>query len=156
MEKICKGDYCCQHFIAADKTLEPAKLRYVDIHLESNALQWHKFYMKTHGATVVELSWSEYDWSITERFSDSFFKDAVDRSTKLYQIKPLQDYCRSFDALLNKVVICEQYVASIFLQGLIPFDSVPGQNISVEEFTWCILPRSVARGYKWCYGFIIQ
>lgn len=57
---------------------------------------------------------------ITAWFVDSLLEDEMEDLTTLYQTGSLKNYCRSFDALLNKVTIWEEYDVSIFLCGLIP------------------------------------
>lgn len=56
--------------------------------------------------------------AITARFSDALLEDAMEDLTSLMQTGSLRDYCRQFDALLNKVTIYEEYAVSIFLKGL--------------------------------------
>nr|GEX82296.1 hypothetical protein [Tanacetum cinerariifolium] len=48
-------DYRCDHFFAMDETPEGMKLRYVVVHLEGDALQWHRAYLRTHNTTVAEI-----------------------------------------------------------------------------------------------------
>nr|GEU32406.1 hypothetical protein [Tanacetum cinerariifolium] len=52
--------YRCEQFFAIDETPDNMKLRYAVIHLEGDAIQWHRAFMKTRGATVAELTWENY------------------------------------------------------------------------------------------------
>lgn len=56
--------------------------------------------------------------AITARLSDALLEDAMEELTTLIHTDSLRDYCRRFDASLNKVMICEEYDVSIFLIGL--------------------------------------
>ncbi|KAL6577614.1 hypothetical protein OROMI_009942 [Orobanche minor] len=81
--------YRCEHFFAIDDKPDNMKLRYALIHLEGDAVQWHRAFMKTRRATVAELPWEIYVRAISSRFSYAMFED-------------LHDYNTTFDALLNK------------------------------------------------------
>nr|GEY39590.1 hypothetical protein [Tanacetum cinerariifolium] len=70
--------YRCEHFLPIDKTPETMKLRYAVIHLEGDMIQWHQAFMKTSGATVEELSWTDYARAISTRFSNAMFKDPME------------------------------------------------------------------------------
>ncbi|KAD4585752.1 hypothetical protein E3N88_23353 [Mikania micrantha] len=87
--------YRCEHFFTIDETPERLKLRYAAVHLEGRALQWHQSYIKTR-------------------------EDAMGALKALTQTDALETYCYSFDLLLNKVVIFEEYVVSLFIEGLKP------------------------------------
>ncbi|XP_076907379.1 uncharacterized protein LOC143563805 [Bidens hawaiensis] len=104
--------YRCEHFFAIDETPDNLKLRHAVIHLEGDAIQWHRSYMKTRNATVAELPWEEYVRAISSRFSDSMFEDPLEEIASLTHADSLLDYNNSFDALLNKVSISETQAVS--------------------------------------------
>lgn len=52
--------YRCDHFFAMDDTPESEKLRFVVVHLEGDALQWHQSYMRTCRLFMMDLSWPSY------------------------------------------------------------------------------------------------
>ncbi|KAL4565185.1 hypothetical protein LXL04_029270 [Taraxacum kok-saghyz] len=110
----------CDHFFQVDETPDNMKLKYAVIHLEGDAMQWHQSYMKTRGCAIQDLHWPDYVRSITSRFGTSMYDDAMEQLTSLYQTSSLQDYCQTFDLLLNKVTISEEYAINIFLRGLKP------------------------------------
>nr|GEY57957.1 hypothetical protein [Tanacetum cinerariifolium] len=77
--------YRCEHFFAMDETPEGMKLRYVVVHLEGDALQWHLAYLHTRNATVAEIQWDEYVRSISARFSNAMFEDPLEELASLNQ-----------------------------------------------------------------------
>ncbi|KAJ0512157.1 putative retrotransposon gag domain-containing protein [Helianthus annuus] len=103
---------------------DDSKLRCVADHLEGDALQWHRAYLKTRNATVAEVPWADYVRSISARFSDAMFEDPMEEIASLVQLtddaKGLQEYNSGFNRLLNKVTVSELYAVSLYLKGLKP------------------------------------
>lgn len=101
-----------EHPFHLDKVNFPRFSGYISVNIFS-------LYVTTFvsGWTVMsEVCSSEYDailicsaWECNERVERLFFSSAL---------WALKDYCRQFDALLNKVTICKKYVMSIFLPWL--------------------------------------
>ncbi|KAJ0628009.1 putative nucleotidyltransferase, Ribonuclease H [Helianthus annuus] len=112
--------YRCEHFFAMDETADDAKLRCAAVHLEGDALQWHRAYMKTRNATVAEVPWPEYVRSISARFSDALFEDPLEEMASLQQTGTLQELNNAFDALLNKVSLSEPQAVSLYIKALKP------------------------------------
>ncbi|KAD2394077.1 hypothetical protein E3N88_41054 [Mikania micrantha] len=112
--------YRCEHFFAIDETPDNMKLRYAVIHLEGPAIQWHQAFMKTRGATVVELPWADYVRAISARFSNAMFEDPMEEIASLTQTDDLHSLNTSFDELLNKVSISETQAVSLYLKALKP------------------------------------
>nr|GEX07799.1 hypothetical protein [Tanacetum cinerariifolium] len=79
-----------------------------------------KAFMKTHGATVGELSWTDYTRAISTRFSNAMFEDPMEEIASLQQGDELHEYNSAFDALLNKVTLSESQAISLYLKGLKP------------------------------------
>ncbi|GKC06479.1 retrotransposon protein, putative, ty1-copia subclass [Tanacetum coccineum] len=95
--------YQCEHFFTIDETPENMKLRYAVIHLEGDAIQWHRAFMRTRGATVSEITWADYVRALSTRFSNAMFEDPLEELASLNQTDSLHDYNAKFDGLLNKV-----------------------------------------------------
>ncbi|MFS7961699.1 putative retrotransposon gag domain-containing protein [Helianthus anomalus] len=116
--------YRCEHFFSMDDTPDHSKLRCAAVHLEGDALQWHRAYLKNRNATVAKVPWADYVRSISARFSDAMFEDPMEEIASLVQLtdnaKGLQEYNSGFDRLLNKVTVSEPYVVSLYLKGLKP------------------------------------
>nr|GEY35889.1 hypothetical protein [Tanacetum cinerariifolium] len=110
--------YHCEHFFAMDETPEGMKLRYAVVHLEGDALQWHRAYLRTHNATVAEIQWDEYVRSISARFSNAMFEDPLEELASLNQTCSLHDLNTTFDALLNKVNPTKSQAISLNLKAL--------------------------------------
>ena len=112
--------YRCEHFFTIDETPEEMKLRYAVIHLEGDAIQWHRAFMRTRGATVSEISWDDYVRSIKTRFSNAMFEDPLEELASLNQTGTLHELNTAFDALLNKVTLTETQAVSLYLKALNP------------------------------------
>nr|GEW68141.1 retrotransposon protein, putative, Ty1-copia subclass [Tanacetum cinerariifolium] len=112
--------YRCEHFNAMDETPEEMKLRYAVVHMEGDALQWHRAYLLTRNATVAEIQWDEYVRSISARFSNAMFEDPLEELASLNQTGTLHNLNTAFDALLNKVNLTESQAISLYLNALSP------------------------------------
>ncbi|KAF5783699.1 putative nucleotidyltransferase, Ribonuclease H [Helianthus annuus] len=112
--------YRCEHFFAMDDTPPDSKLRCAAVHLEGDALQWHRAFMKTRNATVAEVPWDEYVRSISARFSDALFEDPLEEMASLTQTGSLQELNTAFDSLLNKVTLSETQAVSLYIKALKP------------------------------------
>ncbi|GKC75805.1 putative nucleotidyltransferase, ribonuclease H [Tanacetum coccineum] len=110
--------YRCEHFFTIDETPENMKLRYAVIHLEGDAIQWHRAFMRTRGATVSEITWADYVRALSARFSNAMFEDPLEELASLNQTDSLHDYNAKFDGLLNKVTLSESQAVSLYLKGL--------------------------------------
>nr|GEW10568.1 hypothetical protein [Tanacetum cinerariifolium] len=110
--------YHCEHFFAMDETPKGMKLRYAVVHLEGDALQWHRAYLRTRNAIVAEIQWDEYVRSISGRFSNAMFEDPLEELASLNQTGTLHDLNTAFDALLNKVNLTESQAISLYLKAL--------------------------------------
>ncbi|KAJ0755715.1 putative retrotransposon gag domain-containing protein [Helianthus annuus] len=109
--------YKCNHFFLVDKTPENVKVQFAIINLEGIALRWHQGYLASQNRPVELITWDEYVRSITARFSDNLWEDAMEELKNLQQIGSLEDYCNSFDSLMTKVTLSEKYAASLFVGG---------------------------------------
>ncbi|XP_076960274.1 uncharacterized protein LOC143636597 [Bidens hawaiensis] len=96
--------YRCEHFFAMDETPDETKLRCAVVHLEGDALQWHKAFMKTRNATVTEIPWDDYISSISARFSNAMFEDPLEELVSLTQ----------------RVTLSESQAVSLYLKALKP------------------------------------
>nr|XP_043637841.1 uncharacterized protein LOC122608824 [Erigeron canadensis] len=112
--------YRCEHFFTIDETPEAMKLRYSVIHLEGDAIQWHRAFMRTRGATVAEISWNDYIRSIKTCFSNAVFEDPLEELASLSQTGSLHELNTTFDSLLNKVNLTESQAMSLYLKALKP------------------------------------
>nr|GEV78714.1 hypothetical protein [Tanacetum cinerariifolium] len=120
-----------------DETPEGMKLRYAVVHLEGDALQWHRAYLRTRNATVAEIQWDEYVRSILARFSNAMFEDPLEELASLNQTGTLHDLNTAFDALLNKVNLTESQAIRLYLKALSP--DIKGM---VKMFRPCTLHKA--------------
>ncbi|GJS00938.1 putative nucleotidyltransferase, ribonuclease H [Tanacetum coccineum] len=112
--------YRCEHFFAMDETPDNVKLRCAVVHLEGDALQWHRAYMKIRAATISEIPWNDYVKSISARFSNAMFEDPLEELASLNQTGTLHELNTTFDSLLNKVNLTETQAISLYLKALKP------------------------------------
>ena len=112
--------YRCEHFFAMDETPDDVKLRCAVVHLEGEALQWHRAYMKIRAATISEIPWNDYVKSISARFSNAMFEDPLEELASLNQTGTLHELNTAFDSLLNKVNLTETQAISLYLKALKP------------------------------------
>ncbi|XP_022032970.1 uncharacterized protein LOC110934084 [Helianthus annuus] len=112
--------YKCKHFFTIDKTPEAHKVQIAVINLEGAALQWHQLHVNSQNRVVEEMNWADYERSITNRFSTRLSEEPMEDLKNLQQTSTLQEYCEAFDALLYRVVLCEEYAAGLFIAGLKP------------------------------------
>nr|GEW21105.1 hypothetical protein [Tanacetum cinerariifolium] len=110
--------YRCEHFFTIDETPENMKLRYAVMHLEGDAIQWHRAFMRIRGATVSKITWADYVRALSARFSNAVFEDPLEELASLNQTDSLNDYNAKFDGLLNKVTLSELQDVSLYLKGL--------------------------------------
>nr|GEU50407.1 hypothetical protein [Tanacetum cinerariifolium] len=110
--------YRCEHFFAMDETLDD--LRCVVVHLEGDALQWHRAYMKIRTATISEIPLNDYVKSISACFSDAMFEDSLEELASLNQTGTLHELNTTFDSLLNKVNLTETQAISLYLKAIKP------------------------------------
>ncbi|XP_076943402.1 uncharacterized protein LOC143613629 [Bidens hawaiensis] len=114
----------CEHFFIIDETPDNEKLRCAVIHLEGDAIEWHKAFMKILRGSVADMPWADYVKAISARFSNAMFEDAMEEIAFVVQIiddiDGLHDYNSGSDRLLNKVTIGEPYAVSLYVKGLKP------------------------------------
>lgn len=58
--------------------------------------------------------------SLLNRFSTRLLEEPIEGLKHLQQTGTLQSYCDSFDGLLNRVKLCEEYASGLFVAGLKP------------------------------------
>nr|CAD1839913.1 unnamed protein product [Ananas comosus var. bracteatus] len=109
--------YRCEQFFEIDGTEEDAKVKLATIHLEGRALQWHQVYMKSR-LTRSPPTWEEYVSALNTRFGVDLYDDPMAELKELKQTGSVMEYQDKFDALLNRVVLTEEYAISCFLSGL--------------------------------------
>ncbi|XP_021974525.1 uncharacterized protein LOC110869591 [Helianthus annuus] len=112
--------YKCNHFFAIDKTPDEHKVQVAVVNLEGAALQWHQAYAASQDQLVEDMIWEDYVRSIENRFSNRLNEEPIEELKNLQQTGSLQEYCEAFDALLNRVKLCEEYAAGLFVAGIKP------------------------------------
>ncbi|XP_022019619.1 uncharacterized protein LOC110919665 [Helianthus annuus] len=112
--------YKCNHFFLVDKTPEQSKVQFAIVNLEGLALRWHQGFVASQDRPIEAIPWADYVRSITARFSDNLWEDAMEEIKNLQQTGSLSDYCNAFDNLMTKVVLSKEYTASLFVGGLKP------------------------------------
>ncbi|GKA89722.1 retrotransposon-related protein, partial [Tanacetum coccineum] len=84
------------------------------MHVFGKALNWHKHFMSKFREVVT---WEVYQIQVKKRF-ESIFEDLVVELKNLKQTTNVQVYQDSFEELLNKVELTNDYAISLFIGGL--------------------------------------
>nr|CAD1823577.1 unnamed protein product [Ananas comosus var. bracteatus] len=126
--------YRCEQFFEIDGTEEDAKVKLATIHLESRALQWHQVYMKSR-LTHSPPTWEEYVFAVNTRFGVDLYDDPMAEHKELRQVGSIMEYQDMFDALLNRVVLTEEYAIRCFLSGLKKEIQIPVRDVPTTHTT---------------------
>jgi hypothetical protein len=68
-ENINQWMYQCENYFLIDATPDDVKVRFVIVHLEGKALEWHTAISKN--LVNQQLSWEEYEKMLHDRFGDA-------------------------------------------------------------------------------------
>lgn len=109
--------YRCENFFELDNTPWDMKVRVAAVHLERRALQWHQMYMQKR-ATRETPHWEEYIRALHIRFGTTVFEDPMADLMTLRQTGELEECLESFEALLGRVCLPEEYAISCLLAAL--------------------------------------
>lgn len=105
---------------------------------------------------MIAFSWSEYVRAITVHSSNALLEDTIEELTILMQTDTSMEYCRWFDVLLNKVIICEEYTISICLRDLKNRIEVLGEYVLTKDFAWYTFFGHTARDYQLSFVFCTE
>ncbi|GKB32364.1 putative mitochondrial protein [Tanacetum coccineum] len=104
----------CDQFFLIDNTLEEEKVKIIYVHLFDKALLWHRQLIKTKGENI---SWTDYKDVIVLRFG-SVYDDPMALLKNAKYDKSAKEYPDTFDTLLSRVKVSEEYAISLYLGGL--------------------------------------
>ncbi|GKA14728.1 reverse transcriptase [Tanacetum coccineum] len=104
----------CDQFFLIDNTLEEEKVKIIYVHLFDKALLWHRQLIKTKGENI---SWTDYKDVIALRFG-SVYDDPMALLKNAKYDKSAKEYPDTFDTLLSRVKVSEEYAISLYLGGL--------------------------------------
>ena len=74
------------------------KVSLASFHLEHEALQWFRWYIKAHATP----NWTDFSQLLLQRFGPSAFDDFTGSLTKLCQTSTLWEYQVEFEKLVNQ------------------------------------------------------
>ena len=74
------------------------KVRVASIHLEGEAIAWHRSYMRSRSC-VDDPSWTVYILALNEKFGEEF-EDSMEALKNLTQTGSVKEYQAEFDRLL--------------------------------------------------------
>lgn len=107
--------YKCEKFFELNAIEEPQKLRLASLHLEDKAMNWFRWYEKSH----VLRTWQEFTRVLLLRFGSNAYEDPVGQLTKLKQWSTMKAYQEKFEELANKTTgLSEDFFVSCFVSGL--------------------------------------
>lgn len=107
--------YKCEKFFELNSIEEPQKLRLASLHLEDKAMNWFRWYEKSHPLRT----WQEFSRVLLLRFGGNAYEDPVGQLTKLKQWSSVKTYQEKFEELANKTTgLSEDFFVSCFISGL--------------------------------------
>lgn len=108
--------YKAEQFFDVDETPLSTRVKLASCRLEGRALQWHQTFMKNI-ITREWPGWGEYMSCLYSRFGTELFDDPMVDFKDLRQVSSVQDYIDTFDELLTRVELADEYVVSCFIRG---------------------------------------
>ncbi|XP_049414740.1 uncharacterized protein LOC125877508 [Solanum stenotomum] len=129
--------YKVDQFFSMDEIPYSQRVKVTSIHLDGEAIGWHRSYMKVRN-TVVDPTWTEYILALNERFGDGY-EDSMESIKHLEQTSNVRAYQAEFDRLLTRVNFSNKNAISCFLGGL-----KPELNKSVRMQA----PKTLMQAYK--------
>jgi len=113
------------------------KVRVASIHLEGEAIAWHRSYMRSRSC-VADPSWTVYILALNEKFGEEF-EDSMEALKNLTQTSSVKEYQAEFDRLLTYVNLSNENTISYFLGG---------QKPELNKSTRMQSPRTLLHAYK--------
>ena len=89
--------YKAGQYFNLHRTFVVNKVPLASFHLEQEALQWYRWYIKPH----EEPKWPDFFQLLLQRFGPSAFDDFIGSLTKLHQIGTVKEYQTEFEKLAN-------------------------------------------------------
>lgn len=117
------------------------KVRVVAVHLEGRALQWQQMYMQKRATREVP-QWEEYVQALHIHFGTTVFEDPMAELMTLRQTGELEDYLETFEALLSRVCLPEEYAISCLLAAI---------REDIADDVWMHRPKTYLVGDV-CFG----
>ena len=110
----------CNCFFDLDETPENAKLKWISMHLEGNAMNWHRCYVKSNANDNSPIVWEQYIADMKARFDEELQADPMFDFKSLRQCGSVMEHLEKFEELLCKldVEMNESLIVSCFLAGL--------------------------------------
>ncbi|XP_015169203.1 uncharacterized protein [Solanum tuberosum] len=108
--------YNVDQFFAMDEVPYDQRVRVASIHLDGEAIVWHRSYLKSRN-TVIDPFWFKYVLVVNERFGEEF-EDSMEALKNLQQTEDVRTYQAEFDRLLNGVNLSNENAISCFIGGL--------------------------------------
>lgn len=107
--------YKCEKFFELNAIDDSQKLRLASLHLEEKAMNWYRWYEKSH----TLRTWVEFSRVLLLRFGSNAYEDPVGQLTKLKQWCSVKSYQEKFEELANKTSgLSEEFFVSCFVSGL--------------------------------------
>ncbi|MGD0460848.1 MAG: hypothetical protein ABSC21_24290, partial [Terriglobia bacterium] len=107
--------YRAEQYFSLHNTFDVQKVPLASFHLEQEALQWYRWYIKAH----PEPNWTDFCQLILPRFGPSAFDDFTGALTKLHQTGTVREYQTEFEKLANHTEgLSDEFYRSCFISGL--------------------------------------
>ncbi|VFQ67183.1 unnamed protein product [Cuscuta campestris] len=107
--------YKVEQIFAMDEIPSEQKVKIASIHLEGEAIAWHRSYIRN--VNMANQSWTEYVLALNERFGEAF-EDPMEELKNLTQTGSVREYQAAFDKLMTIVNLTNENAISCFIGGL--------------------------------------
>ncbi|VFQ63309.1 unnamed protein product [Cuscuta campestris] len=107
--------YKVEQIFAMDDVPPDQRVKIAAIHLEGEAIAWHRSYMRD--VNINNYSWTEYALALNGRFGETF-EDPMGELKNLVQKGTVREYQASFDRLMTIVNLSNENAISCFIGGL--------------------------------------
>ncbi|KAL5816801.1 hypothetical protein ACOSQ3_025179 [Xanthoceras sorbifolium] len=107
--------YKAKQFFEFKDVAADLQVQIASFHLESIALQWHRWYAKFKGP----VTWTEFTKALLLRFGPIDYEDPSEALTRLKQTSTVSIYQEEFEKLFHRVdELPEKFLIGCFIAGL--------------------------------------
>ncbi|KAL5750115.1 hypothetical protein ACOSP7_024718 [Xanthoceras sorbifolium] len=107
--------YKAEQFFEFKDVAADLQVQIASFHLESIALQWHRWYAKFKGP----VTWTEFTKALLLRFGPIDYEDPSEALTRLKQTSTVSIYQEEFEKLFHRVdELPEKFLIGCFIAGL--------------------------------------
>lgn len=106
-----------EQYFESELVSDQSKVRFIMLHLEGKALNWHHFFVYKQGG-LQHLTWDIYAKDLHDRFGYSKLLDPMIELISHTHQGSMEKYNDAFVSFLNHIHLSKSYALSIFIKGL--------------------------------------